>query len=248
MTRHRGIVVRALTWNLFHGRDDPPVSRESMFQGFAAVLAGAEWDVALLQEAPPRWFRRLCQEAGASGALTRTSRNQLAPLRAALAERRPDLMKSGEGGSNQVLVRPPWRIAGRRTLTLARVPERRRMLWVELEDDEARTLCVANLHATAHRPERAAREVDRAARTALVWSAGRPLIFGGDLNVRPAEQPAAFARLARGYGLSGPTGPHAIDHLMGRLLQPEAPPQPLARDAAGRLLSDHAPLAASFLG
>jgi endonuclease/exonuclease/phosphatase family metal-dependent hydrolase len=248
MTRHRGIVVRALTWNLFHGRDDPPISRDSLLDDFAGLLAAAEWDVALLQEAPPRWFGALCERTGASGELALTSRNQLAPLRAALAERRPDLMKSGEGGSNQILVRPPWRLAERRRLTLAWLPERRRMLWVALEDPGGHGLAVANLHATAHRPARAAQEVERAARSALVWSAGRPLVFGGDLNVLPTQDPALFERLSRGYGVNAATAPDAIDHLMARGLEPEGPPRPLPREVAGRRLSDHAPLMTRFVG
>ena len=65
----------AIAWNLFHGRDFPPdpalftwrsrllraternsthlqVNRD-LEREFAAVLAGAAWDAALLQECPP---------------------------------------------------------------------------------------------------------------------------------------------------------------------------------------------------
>jgi endonuclease/exonuclease/phosphatase family metal-dependent hydrolase len=248
VTRHRGIVVRALAWNLFHGRDYPPVSRDSLREDFAALVAGADWDVALLQEAPPRWFRALCERAGAPGALDRTSRNQLAPLRAALAERRPDLMKSQEGGSNQILVRSPWRIVERRPLTLARWPERRRMLWVRLQRDDGESLCVGNLHATADNPGRAAKEVDRAAGAAVAWSAQHPLVFGGDFNVRPEEAPGLFERLAREHGLAGDPEPGAIDHLLARGLEPDGPPQTLQREAVGIVLSDHAPVSARFVG
>ncbi|MFL5894992.1 MAG: endonuclease/exonuclease/phosphatase family protein [Thermoleophilaceae bacterium] len=237
-----------MTWNLFHGRDDPPLTRVPLRDDFGAFLGGLEWDVALLQEAPPRWFRALCARAGASGVLVRTSRNQLAPLRRALADRRPDLVKSQEGGSNQVLVRSPWRIAAHRRLTLAWFPERRRMLWLRLERADGAVLCVGTLHASAHRPARAAREVERAARTALVWSAGAPLVLGGDFNVRPGDEPWLFERLSRGYGFSGPTAPRAIDHLLARRLDVAEAPHALAREAGGRVLSDHAPLAARFVG
>ena len=213
------------------------------------MLAAVDWDVALLQEAPPRWHQRLCEATGASGAIVRTSRNQLAPLRAALADRRPDLMASAEGGSNQILVRPPWRIATRRRLTLAWLPERRRMLWLRLEREGADPLCVANLHATAHRPARAAGEVDRAARAAIVWSEGRPLVLGGDFNVRPAEAPWLFERLARGYRFAGSTRPRAIDHLVARGLELGDEARPLPRvSRAGLTLSDHEPLLARFVG
>lgn len=205
--------------------------------------------MALLQEAPPRWFHHLCSTAEASGSLLKTSRNQLGRSRGWLADRRPDLMKSQEGGSNQVLVRAPWRIGARRRLTLAWLPERRRMLWLRLERDDGTVLCVATLHASAHRPARAAGEVERAARCALEWSDGAPLVFGGDLNVRPAEEPWLFARLVDDYGFSGaPTAPHAIDHLFARGLEVDEPAHALARDSGGRVLSDHAPIGVRFVG
>ncbi|MDQ3936343.1 MAG: hypothetical protein M3340_17120, partial [Actinomycetota bacterium] len=155
MTRHRGIVVRALSWNLFHGRDHPPDEslltwRSRLFglterndthvqvnrplrREFAEYLAALDWDVALLQETPPRWLRPLCRAAGASGTSALTSRNSLAFARAALAWLNPDLIASNEGGSNQVLARPPWRIESVRRHVLAqRRPERRTMIWTLL--------------------------------------------------------------------------------------------------------------------
>lgn len=256
MTGHQGIVVRALTWNLFHGRDLPVELdyKRSLRAEFAALLARFEWDVALLQEAPPRWFRELAAKSGAQGRMVKTARNQLAALRGWVAERRPDLIKSGEGGSNQVLVRSSWQVAEERHLTLARLPERRRMQWLRLDHrDNGAALCVANIHASAHRPARAAQEVERAARAAVDWSAGRPLIFGGDFNVRPAVQPWLFEQLAAD-GFSEPTGPRLIDHLLARGARVVDPPRQLpaeqrdvrAADAARVRLSDHAAVAATF--
>ncbi|HZB06539.1 MAG TPA: hypothetical protein VE449_08110, partial [Thermoleophilaceae bacterium] len=73
--------MRVLSWNLYHGRDHPPdpalftlrsrllriternethvQANRPLFDEFAGWLAGHEWDVALLQEAPPLWFRKL---------------------------------------------------------------------------------------------------------------------------------------------------------------------------------------------
>jgi endonuclease/exonuclease/phosphatase family metal-dependent hydrolase len=221
---------------------------------FAAALARLEWDVALLQEAPPRWFRQLARAAGASGVAVPTSRNQLAPLRGFVAERRPDLIKSGEGGSNQILVRSGWRIAEHRHLTLALLPERRRMTWARLVRDDGAQLCAANLHASAHRPARAAAEVHRAAARAIAWSAAAPLVFGGDFNVRPAEQPWLFEHLRGEHGFTAPTGPQLIDHLLARGLAVREAPHQLAPgerelvrgDAMRVRLSDHSPVAAVF--
>lgn len=249
-----------MTWNLFHGRDHPPAApgfvdvRTPLRREFAATLAAMDWDVALLQEAPLRWFRELSAASEASGVAVATSRDQLASVRGLVADRRPDLIKSGEGGSNQILFRSGWRLAERRRLTLAWLPERRRMVWSRLERFDGAELCVANLHASAHNPPRAAAEVDRAARRAIEWSAGRPLVFGGDFNVRPVTEPWIYDRLRDGYGFTDPTGPQLIDHLLVRDLHVREKPRQLpsashdVRLPGGEStrLSDHAPVAAVF--
>jgi endonuclease/exonuclease/phosphatase family metal-dependent hydrolase len=247
--------VRALSWNLFHGRDLPVEVdyKRSLHAEFAALLARFDWDVALLQEAPPRFFRELALKSGAQGVMVKTSRNQLGFLRGWIADRAPDLIKSGEGGSNQVMFRPPWTAVEERSLTLARWPERRRMMWLKLRGDGGATVCVSNLHASSHNPARAAQEVERAANAALEWSGGHPLIFGGDFNVRPFEQPWIFERLAE-LGFSGPTGPKLIDHMLVRGMRVVEKPHQLPAErrevAAGSAprvrLSDHAVVVATF--
>jgi endonuclease/exonuclease/phosphatase family metal-dependent hydrolase len=247
--------VRALTWNLFHGRDLPVEVdyKRSLHAEFAALLARFDWDVALLQEAPPRWFQELAFRTGARGRVVKTSRNQLGPVRGFIADRFPDLIKSGEGGSNQVLFRQPWSVAAERRMTLARLPERRRMIWLRLQHPANGDICVANLHASAHNPARAAQELERAAEAALAWSAGTPLILGGDFNVRPAEQPWIFGKLAE-LGFSGPPGQKLIDHLLVRGLEVRQPPRQLPAerrevntgDAQRVRLSDHAVVVATF--
>jgi endonuclease/exonuclease/phosphatase family metal-dependent hydrolase len=275
MAGHRGILLRLLSWNLFHGRDFPPdpalfswrsrllriaelgsthaqVNRPLLGE-FADWLARADWDLALLQEAPPRWAPALARRAGAAAALALTSRNSLPSLRSALARRNPDLIASGEGGSNQLLVRGDARLLEVRRMTLTRRPERRRMLWARVGLPGGRSIAVANLHATAGDPAAAAWEVERAAERAVAWAAGAPLVFGGDLNLRPRGTPEAFTLLRERFGLAPPTAPDAIDHLLVRGLDlAEAPARmrPEARDVPGprglRLrLSDHAPVVAT---
>jgi endonuclease/exonuclease/phosphatase family metal-dependent hydrolase len=180
--------------------------KRSLHAEFAALLGRSEWDVALLQEAPPRWFRELASSAGAQGRMMKTSRNQFGFARGWVADRFPDLIKSGEGGSNQVLVRPPWTVTAERGLTLARLPERRRMMWLRLQHPDGPTVCVANLHASAHKPMRAAEEVARAAAQAREWSGNDPLILGGDFNVRPAVEPWLFLGADRPEGDRPPLG------------------------------------------
>jgi endonuclease/exonuclease/phosphatase family metal-dependent hydrolase len=274
--RREGDSVGVLSWNLFHGRDQPPdpalLTWRSRLTGrpergrtheqvnrplldeFGEVLARESWDLALLQEAPPGWLRPLCLRTGAHGASALTSRNVGAALRRCLARWNPDLIASGEGGSNQLLARPPARIAEVRRLTLARRPERRRMLFARVELAGGGSLAVANLHATAGRVEAAASEVLRAAERATEWAAGDPLVLGGDLNVRPRKAPQLYEELERRFGLSGATAPDALDHLLTRGLEPLEPPralEPARRELAGDgglqiRLSDHAPVTARF--
>jgi hypothetical protein len=265
----------AITWNLFHGRDFPPdpalftwrsrllgveergathvqVNRD-LEQEFGQVLAGAEWDVALLQECPPRFAASLADACAAEPHRVLTSRNSLGALRALAARVNPDLIASGEGGSNLTLVRadgPLGEIAERRELAIHEGrPEQRAMAFTRT----ASGVCVANLHATNDQPALAAEDVLRAAEASAEWAAGAPLLFGGDLNLRPGEDPGVFDVLRERFGLDGPTGPRAIDHLLSRgatVAEPPAawPPErrELPRRGLALRLSDHAPVQAGF--
>jgi hypothetical protein len=284
------VQIHAITWNLFHGRDKPPDPRlftwrsrllkisergdeyvqvnRSLFAEFATALSSLSWDVALLQESPPRWAPRLAEALGVESHRALTSRNQLSPFSGWAAELNPDLIASWEGGSNLTLMRgallggPDPAIAERRELVIHESwPERRTMAFTRLRAG----LCVANLHATNDRPDLAGPEVLRAAEVAIDWAGGAPLLFGGDFNLRPAEQPDAFDQLRDRHRLEPPTAEHAIDHILARDLEiveaPAALPHPevtrdsgfrgplgLWRREAGRRirLSDHAPVGASY--
>lgn len=228
----------------------------SLLAEFTTVLARDPWDIALLQEAPPRWLRRLGEGTAASGVAALTSRNLGACLRGPVADWRPDLIGALEGGSNQLLVRPPLRITGVRRLTLRLLPERRRMLFAVVESPDGARVAVANLHASFHNPRAAVRDVERAAARASEWAGTLPLIFGGDLNLRPQTSPAAFGDLDRAFGLDGATGALALDHLLQRGLAPEGAPRSLpagwreTRSDEGLLirLSDHPAVVREFKG
>lgn len=281
----------AVSWNLFHGRDFPPdpalftwrsrllgiaernethvqVNRE-LVNEFAELLADTEWDVALLQECPPRFAAPLAEACGAEAHRALTSRNSLSALRTFIARRNPDLIASGEGGSNLTLVRSPFRcalstegehkahrnggIVERRELAIhTGRPERRAMAFTRIASG-AGELCVANLHATNDRPDLATADVLRAAEAAVEWAGDSPLLFGGDLNLRPAEDPAAFEALRTRFGFSDPTHPKAIDHLLTRGLDAVEAPTPwppeqreLSDHSLQLRLSDHAPVQARF--
>jgi endonuclease/exonuclease/phosphatase family metal-dependent hydrolase len=265
-----------LSWNLFHGRDFPPdpalrtwrsrllrleqrnethvqVNRD-LTEEFATVLSQAEWDVAMLQECPPRFAEPLARACRAEAHRTLTSRNALGTVRGLLARQNPDLMASGEGGSNLILVRVPGRLGGiaeRHEMAIHEgEPERRAMGFVRT----ASGVCVANLHATNDWPKLAEVDVLEAARAALQWAAGSPLVFGGDLNLRPGKQPRIFERLRDEFGLAPPTARDAIDHILCRGLEvlelpTQWPPEQreLPLDGRALRLSDHAPVQARFL-
>ena len=268
--------MRALSWNLFHGRDHPPdpalltwrskllgsternathaqVNRP-LLEEFAGLLSAWDWNVALLQEVPPHWLVPVARRCGASGASALTSRNSLAFLRTALAHRNPDLIASNEGGSNMLLVRAPGQILDVDRVTLATRPERRRMLLARVEPAPGRRLAVGCVHLSVPATGRGRAEVVQAAEHAVAFAAGDPLILGGDLNLRPAQEPEAFAELRERFGLSSPTAPRAIDHVLARGLDLAEEPRSLlahAREVAEPdglrvRLSDHAPVTSAF--
>jgi endonuclease/exonuclease/phosphatase family metal-dependent hydrolase len=270
-----GVKFTAISWNLFHGRDFPPdpalftwrsrllrvTERDSthlqvnrdLGEEFAAVLAGAGWDVALLQECPPRFAAPLAAACGAEGHRVLTSRNSLGALRAAAARLNPDLIASNDGGSNLTLVRAAGGLGAieeRREVTIHQGrPERRAMALTRT----ASGLCLANLHASTNAPKLATEDVLLAAREATAFAGTAPLIFGGDLNLRPRQAPEAFEQLAGLHDLRGVTGPDAIDHLLARGLDVVSPPaqwpaerREVKEDRLAIRLSDHAPVEAVF--
>jgi endonuclease/exonuclease/phosphatase family metal-dependent hydrolase len=217
--------MQVLTWNLFHGRSVPNSGR-SLLNEFAAALAGWEWDVALLQEVPPWWPPMLARAAGAQERTQLTSRNFLLPLRRAISERNPDILKSNGGGSNAILVRG-GDILEHRAERLRRFPEARWVHGVRLAGSWA-----VNVHSH-NRPEALALEdtleaVEHARRCA----GDAPLVFGGDVNLR---RPPALPGLIH-------VGGNHVDHLFTS-----------GRPAAGRarvidrgILSDHPPVAVTL--
>jgi endonuclease/exonuclease/phosphatase family metal-dependent hydrolase len=214
--------MRVLAWNLFHGRAVPPAGRDLRAE-FAAALAGWDWDVALLQEVPPWWPPALARACAAQERTVLTSRNGLLALRRFVAERAPDLIKSGGGGANAILVRGGRQITAHRSVVLRRWPERRVCHAVALANGP----WCANLHAQVHSVARAQADISRAAAATLAWSAGGAALLGGDFNV-PAPAASGFHDL----------GGHGVDRILGHGLRTAGAPQLPDRDG----LSDHAPV------
>jgi endonuclease/exonuclease/phosphatase family metal-dependent hydrolase len=219
----RSPLVRVLTWNLFHGRTVPNSGR-SRFNDFAAMLGGWAWDLALLQETPPWWPEPLARACGADRRLVLTSRNRLLPLRRAISDRNPDLLKANGGGCNAILVRGQS-VLDHRTLRLARWPEGRWAHGVRLDGGA----WAVNLHATTNAPKRATKECRHAAVVAHDWAGRTPLVFGGDLNLKGRPELPSLEHVA---------GNH-VDHLLVSGFTPAGRAQVLDRGA----LSDHPPVA-----
>jgi endonuclease/exonuclease/phosphatase family metal-dependent hydrolase len=193
---------------------------------FADALAGWAWDVALLQEVPPWFSEPLAAAAGAEQRMQLTSRNQLLPLTRAISLRNPDLLKSWGGGCNAILVRGQP-ILEHRSQRLRRAPEARWVHGVRLAGG-----WVVNVHSQNHPETAALADTQTAIAAAREWSAGAPLIFGGDINLK---QPPDFP------GLVHVAGNH-VDHLFTD-----------GRAAAGKgqvidrgVLSDHPPVAVTL--
>jgi endonuclease/exonuclease/phosphatase family metal-dependent hydrolase len=263
-----------MTWNLFHGRDWPPVPELQirghkgnfrrgprrgteyeqvnwdLFDEFAAMIKDTAWDVALFQECPPSWKRRLASACEAEAHRELSARNWLLPLTSLIARRRPDLLGAWEGGSNLTLVREgAGPIAERRRITLTRRPELRIMALTRLDSG----LCVANMHVST-RPSSAEAELLAAAERASDFAGTSPLVFGGDFNVRPKAS-KVFDQLAERFALAAPTGPDRLSHLLARgldVIEPPAAWPPEARDIGDPdtglkiRLSDHNPVTARF--
>ncbi|MCB0858396.1 MAG: endonuclease/exonuclease/phosphatase family protein [Solirubrobacterales bacterium] len=274
---------RVLSWNLFHGRDFPPAPggdvpgvpaggfawrffgrpvlgpdhvrlNRDLFREFAAFLAAAKWDIALLQEVPPRWGHRLAEATGSTGRMALTSRNWLRPVMSPVARFRPQLAGSWEGGSNLILVRGALpgldgyrrgaEITEFRKTALTWFPERRVMSMVRLGCG----LSVANLHASTG--VQASADVMRAARLATARAEEGPLVLGGDFNARPKSSDV-FEKLEAEFDLTGVTASSSIDHVLIRgadsIEGPEAWPAgrrdvPDPETSLLIRLSDHSPV------
>jgi endonuclease/exonuclease/phosphatase family metal-dependent hydrolase len=216
-----------------------------LWREFTDMLCASDWDVALLQECPPRWEPGFTRECGAESHMVKTSRNWLERISWAIARGWPDLIGSSEGGSNMILARPSTGgISERREQVLQdRHPERRMMAFARLGNG----LCVTSLHASTY-PPRAEPELLLAAEKACEWADDRPLVLGGDFNVRPGKS-GVYDEIEQRFGLRGVTGPDAIDHLLVRGVQVAGPARAwpdsdreLDESGLALRLSDHAPV------
>lgn len=225
------LLVRS--WNLFHGNAVPPDRRSRLRAMIELAVADAP-DVVCLQEVPVWALARLEEWSGLHLAAA-VARRPLLPARLAGAVTRlhNGLFRSAVAGQANAI------LAGRGVEATAEWPLSER--GVERRVAHAARLAggivVANLHATAGRPELAAAEIVKAEAFVDGFAGqGEPRVLAGDFNVRPAHMPEL-----PGWSAVGP----GIDHVLVRNAEPvgrlEVWPEERRR-AGARLLSDHAPV------
>ena len=222
--------MHVLTWNLFHGRAVPEQPR-SLSAEFAEAIAEVEWSVALLQEVPPWWAEHLARACSSDVRCVMTSRNCLLTARRAIADRRPDLIKSNGGGANVILVRPAaGAVAAHATRRLRLRPERRLLHAVRLAGGAFDGVWIGNVHAQVRPHDLTRADLSLAGSSLLRWSAGGPALLAGDLNV-PDPRVAGF----------DDAGGHHVDRFL--LHGPLAIPTIEVLERPGGL-SDHKPVMA----
>ena len=184
---------------------EPPAAAGVRATGSTA----GDWDVALLQEAPPRWFRRARPAHRARAARSPSPRaTSLPALQWRLADLNPDLLASSDGGSNQILVRHPGRIAETRRLRLAAAP--RAAPDAVDAGGAARGPRVRGEPARERGPSRGGRRGAASAPPSARVRLGRRRPAGARRRPQPAPAPATRSRSSRlreRFGLGEPTAP-----------------------------------------
>jgi endonuclease/exonuclease/phosphatase family metal-dependent hydrolase len=260
------------TWNVFHGNTKPP-SRRAFLEAAVRLAVADAPDVVCLQELPAWSLPKLAAWSGYSAVPALADPPSFGPLPStprigrALTSLHPGFLRSAfSGQGNAVLAAPglelreqqvcvlnPWgfRRAQARWLELGPLAwlawaKEGRVCQVVRIADGARTLVVANLHATSYPPDE--RLADAELLRAFVYvdglaAPGEGVAVAGDFNVTFARSRTLLDVTEDDWGFSRP-GP-GIDHVLVRNLPiTEGPTRwPVERRARGfATLSDHTPV------
>jgi endonuclease/exonuclease/phosphatase family metal-dependent hydrolase len=260
------------TWNIFHGNTNPP-QRRAYVQEAVELAVSDDPDVVCLQELPAWSLSRLASWTGYAVAPALAAPPTLGTLPSTaevgrvLTSLNAGLLRSAfSGQGNAILVSPrlqlreqhlcdlnprSFRRAQAKRLRLgplarlAWATERRVCQAVRLSDG-ARTLLVANLHATSYPPDE--RLADAELLRAFVYvdglaDRGEPVAVAGDFNVTFKRSRTLLDLTSEAWGFSQP-GP-GIDQILVRNLEISTGPTrwpPERRERHGAVLSDHAPV------
>jgi endonuclease/exonuclease/phosphatase family metal-dependent hydrolase len=260
------------TWNVFHGNTNPP-QRRAYLQEAVELAVGDGPDMVCLQELPAWSLPRLESWTGYTVAQTLAAPPTLGPLPSTaelgrvLTSLNCGLLRSAlSGQGNAILVSPSLRLRERHLYVLnpprfrraqaksvglgplARLAwaKERRVCQVVRLSDGARTMLVANLHATSYPPDE--RLADTELLRAFVYvdglaDPGEPVAVAGDFNVTFERSRTLLDLTGEEWGFSQP-GP-GIDQILVRNLEITSGPTrwpPERRERHGALLSDHVPV------
>jgi endonuclease/exonuclease/phosphatase family metal-dependent hydrolase len=260
------------SWNLFHG-NTVPTTRHARLAELVRLASEDGPDVLCLQEVPAWAVGLLESWTGMRAVADVAAPPRIGPIPSTpelgrrLTAAHPGLLRSFFAGqANAILVAPPLRPVSRHALVLnprafraaqarwlglplvarlAWAKERRVCQAVRVARPDGTTMLVANLHATAFRPDE--RLSDAELLRGATFADGLAhldelLVLAGDFNVRASRSWTLAELTDRKWGFSAP-GP-GIDHVLvrGAAAGPVEPWDDERRRRDGRLLSDHAPV------
>jgi endonuclease/exonuclease/phosphatase family metal-dependent hydrolase len=266
------VLVR--TWNLFHGNTVPP-GRAARLPQMVRLASSDRPDVLCLQEVPLWALDRLGEWSGMQAFGEVAARAELGPLPSTPAVGRVltsihhgVLRSTFTGQGNAILLAPALKPLGRDVLVLNTREFRRtqarwlrlglvaRLAWakerricqaVRVELPDGRTAVLANLHATAYRPDERLADAELLRAAVFVDAlahAGDVCVLAGDFNVRSGRSWTLADLRGDEWGFDG--GGTGVDHVLVRGARVTGvagwPAERRSRD--GLLLSDHAPLEA----
>jgi endonuclease/exonuclease/phosphatase family metal-dependent hydrolase len=260
------------TWNVFHGNAKPP-RREGFLREAVELALADEPDVLCLQELPAWALPRIASWTEYAVAPALAEPPSLGPLPStakigrAVTYLHAGLLRSAfSGQANAILVAPRLRLLDQHVCVLnprgfrraqaewltlgalarlAWAKERRVCQAVRLSDG-ARSLLVANLHATSYPPDE--RMADAELLRAFVYVDGlaqpdEPIAVAGDFNVTFERSRTLLDVTSEEWGFSG-AGP-GIDQVLVRGFRITSGPtrwETARRERHGVLLSDHTPV------
>jgi endonuclease/exonuclease/phosphatase family metal-dependent hydrolase len=260
------------TWNVFHGNTNPP-QRRAYLQEAVELAVNDDPDVVCLQELSAWSLSRLASWTGYAVVPALAARPTLGPLPSTaelgrvLTSINAGLLRSAVSGQgNAILVSPrlqrrdehlcvlnPRRFRRAQAEWLGLGPlarlawaKERRVCQVVRRSDGARTVLVANLHATSYPPDE--RLADAELLRAFVYvdglaEPGEPVAVAGDFNVTFERSRTLLDLTGEQWGFSQPRP--GIDQIVVRNLEITSGPTrwpPERRERHGALLSDHTPV------
>jgi endonuclease/exonuclease/phosphatase family metal-dependent hydrolase len=260
------VALLVRTWNVFHGNAKPP-ERRGFLEEAVRMATADQPDVLCLQEVPVWALSRLAGWSGmrSFGALAARPLLGSAELGRAITELHHGLLRSAvTGQANAILLGDALRPVGDGSIVLNPRGFRRakareldldlagRLAWAKERrvchavraQVEGRFLTVANLHASSVR-DRRCQDAELLRAAVFADSFAEPedvLALAGDFNVVAPGSATLEALSDSEWGFSPPIP--GLDQILVRgasAARPERWPEERRR-AAGRLLSDHAPV------